>query len=173
MTMLSTTAWVAHDLGLASAFGGSLFGKLALEPAVGEVANDDERHRVEDRAWKRFSIWNSIALGTYAFTWFAGRKMLSGREVSPAARGLTIAKDALVGTSVAVGIAASIVGRLLSRARQQQPEQPARERALHRTVDILGNGQLLLTAGILGVTSALAMQAGRSTKFSALSRLLP
>ena len=172
MTMLSTTAWVAHDLGLASAFGGSLFGKLALEPAVGEVSNDDERHRVEDRAWKRFSVWNAIALGTYAFTWFAGRKMLSGREVSPAARGLTIAKDALVGTSVAVGLAANIFGRLLSRARQQN-EPPTRERALHRTVDLLGDGQLLLTAGILGVTSALAMQAGRSTKFSAISRFLP
>jgi hypothetical protein len=61
---------------------------------------------------------------------------------------------------------------LLSRARRQQ-EPPTRERALHRTVDLLGDGQLLLTAGILGVTSALAMQAGRSTKFSAIARFLP
>jgi hypothetical protein len=172
MTMLSTTAWVAHDLGLASAFGGNLFGKLALEPAVGEVSNPEERDRVEDRAWRRFSIWNAVALGTYAVTWFAGRKILTGREVSRAARALTITKDALVGSSVGVGLGAMIVGRLLSRAKQEHVE-PARVRKIHRAVNVLGDVQLGLTAAILGVTSALAMQAGRSTKFSAVSRFLP
>jgi hypothetical protein len=32
MTKLTTAAWVAHELGLASSLGGLLFGKLALNP---------------------------------------------------------------------------------------------------------------------------------------------
>lgn len=189
MTMLSTTAWVVHDLGLASAFGGSLFGKLALEPAVGEVSNERERTRVEDRAWKRFSVWNTIGLAAIGITWFAGRKMLSGREVSRSARGLTIAKDALVGTSLGVGAAATVIGRLLAREKSERPpvtsalttpslqQQPQlysdRAEKLQTAVNILGDVQLGVTAGILAVTSILAMQSGKSFKFSAASRFLP
>jgi hypothetical protein len=198
MTMLSTTAWVVHDLGLASAFGGSLFGKLALEPAVGEVSDEKERVRVEDRAWKRFSLWNTIGLAAAGITWFAGRGMLSGKEASGAARGLTIAKDALVGTSLGVGVAAAVIGRLVARAKEQQQDQvqigaevitePTMRMTgvteadqglaryadrLERTVDILGSVQLGLTAGILAVTSALAMESSKSVKFAARSRWLP
>lgn len=174
MTMLSTTAWVAHDLGLASAFGGSLFGKLALEPAIGELS-EPERVRVEDRAWKRFSLWNSIGLAAIGVTWFTGRKLLSGKEASGAARGLTIAKDALVGTTLGVGAAAMIVGRLLARTkRQQRPEASVGQaEKLQRTVDVLGSVQLGLTAGILAVTSILAMESSKSVKFSLRSRFLP
>lgn len=193
MTMLSTTAWVVHDLGLASAFGGSLFGKLALEPAVGEVSNERERMRVEERAWTRFSVWNTIGLAAIGITWFAGRKLLSGREVSRAARGLTIAKDALVGSSLGVGVAATVVGRLLAGAKrraptamtspsmatpelQMQTSDPLRSHRaakLEATVDILGDIQLGLTAAIVAVTSILAMEGGKSFKFGGASRRLP
>jgi hypothetical protein len=189
MTMLSTTAWVVHDLGLASAFGGALFGKLALEPAVGEVTDERERTRVEDRAWKRFSIWNTIGLAAIGATWFAGRKMLSGREVSRTARGLTITKDVLVGTSIGVGIASAIVGRLLAREKSDRaPASSAmgtaeiigapqihsdRSEKLQKTVDVLGSAELVLTAGILAVTSILAMESSKSLKFGGVSRFLP
>jgi hypothetical protein len=189
MTMLSTTAWVVHDLGLASAFGGSLFGKLALEPAVGEVSDERERTRVEDRAWKRFSLWNTIGLAAIGITWFTGRKLLSGGEISRSARGLTIAKDALVGSSIGVGITAALLGRALARARSEQPPvSPAietvglqttpqldseRAHKLETAVNVLGDVQLGLTAGILAVTSILAMQSSKSIKFGGISRLLP
>jgi hypothetical protein len=189
MTMLSTTAWVVHDLGLASAFGGSLFGKLALEPAVGEVADERERTRVEDRAWKRFSVWNTIGLAAVGLTWFAGRKLLSGREVSKTARALTITKDALVGASLGVGVAATVIGRLLAREKSDRaPASSSIETAtllpapqiendksekLEKAVNILGDAQLGLTAAILAVTSILAMESGKSLKFGGVSRLLP
>ncbi|MDB4966845.1 MAG: putative rane protein [Myxococcales bacterium] len=183
MTMLSTTAWVVHDLGLASAFGGSLFGKLALEPAVHEVSDESERVRVEDRAWKRFSIWNTIGLAAIGVTWFTGRKMLSGREVSRVARGLTITKDALVGSAVGVGLATTILGRLLARAKERDLGQssygsglatPSHEaHKLEKAVNVLGDIQLALTAGLLGVTSVLAMESSKSTKFGLRSRFLP
>ena len=189
MTMLSTTAWVVHDLGLASAFGGSLFGKLALEPAVGEVSDERERTRVEDRAWKRFSVWNTIGLAAIGVTWFAGRKLLSGREVSRTARGLTITKDVLVGASIGVGVAATVVGRLLAREKSDRaPASSAiatteliaapqldndRSQKLQKTVNILGDVQLVLTAGLLAVTSILAMEGNKSLKFGGVTRLLP
>src|SRR4051794_39401440 len=54
MATASTTAWVLHDLGLAAGFGGTLFGKMALNPAVKEVRSREERGKVLDRAWRGF-----------------------------------------------------------------------------------------------------------------------
>src|SRR5579872_1884716 len=34
MSTLSTAAWAAHDVGLATAVGGTLYGRAALEPAL-------------------------------------------------------------------------------------------------------------------------------------------
>jgi hypothetical protein len=182
MSMLSSTAWVVHDLGLASAFGGALFGKLALEPAVREI-NEQDRSRVEDRAWRRYSVWSTLGLGTAGLTWLVGRTMLSGREVSGTARGLTLAKDALVGTSVGLIVAQNIVGRMLGRARQERAgTEYEYDRSLalaHKAdklqtaVDILGNVQLGLVAGIMAVTSVLAMESGKSLRFGLPAKRLP
>ena len=38
MSKLSTTAWVAHNLGLAIGFGGTLFGKMPLNPSARPLA---------------------------------------------------------------------------------------------------------------------------------------
>ena len=46
MSTLSTAAWAAHDVGLATAVGGTLYGRAALEPALHEIADPIERDRV-------------------------------------------------------------------------------------------------------------------------------
>ena len=43
MTKLSTAAWIAHELGLASSLGGLLFGKLALNPNLDAVESKPDR----------------------------------------------------------------------------------------------------------------------------------
>jgi hypothetical protein len=52
---LSSAAWAVHDLGLATAIGGTLFGRTALQPALSEIAGADERDLVSAKAWQRFS----------------------------------------------------------------------------------------------------------------------
>jgi hypothetical protein len=185
MAMLSTAAWVVHDLGVASAFGGQLFGKMALEPAVSAVSDRRQRGEVEDRAWRRFSGWNSAALLATAATWLVGRKLLSGKEVSGVGRALTLVKDGLVGGAVGLGVANVVVGQALSKAQHQAEEaspgslgqsaqeSPARVRRLHTAANVLGSVQLGVAAGILALTSMLAMEGGRSVRWTARSRWLP
>jgi hypothetical protein len=44
---------IVHRLGLAAAFGGMVFGKLGLDPAVDVIEERSERGRVITRAWMR------------------------------------------------------------------------------------------------------------------------
>src|SRR3954468_710757 len=101
MAKLSAAAWVLHDVGLATAIGGTLFGREALQPAIHEIKDPIERGKVADAAWRRFSWMNLAGHVAFAATWFFGRSMLSGREVSKTSRNLTLAKDALVIASLA------------------------------------------------------------------------
>jgi hypothetical protein len=192
MSTLSTAAWAAHDVGLATAIGGTLYGRAALEPALHEIADPAERDRVATTAWQRFSWLNLAAHGVFAATWFIGRSMLSGREVSRPARGLTRLKDGLVVAGLVTGIGTAVLGRMLG-ACARRGEGPAQVReaggaartvaggaaraertvALQRAVGGLGIANLIANIATLGITAALAMEGSRSPRFAARSRFLP
>jgi uncharacterized membrane protein len=187
MPLLSSTAWVLHDLGLATSIGGTLFGRLAMHPALGAVSDPQERDRVAEIAWRRFSRMNLTAHGAMAVSWFIGRQLLSGEEVSEQGRALTRTKHALVAASVTTGVASAVLGRSLGRridsrrgphnARETNGRLGAREaaraRRLDRAVSIAGLLNLVANAGIAAVTTILAMQSGRSMRLAAASRELP
>lgn len=199
MTTLSSAGWVIHDVGLATAIGGSMFGKLALQPAIDEVADAQERDQVSDVAWRRFSFLNLASHLAFAVPWFVGRTMLSGSEVTPRARALVRAKDVLVGASLASGIASIVLGRVLGRRvkrgegpdrvreAREMAQQGLRERAmerprtrikkgggaLDRAVGLLGFVNLLATTGVMATTALLSMEASRSVRFAAETRRLP
>ena len=176
MAKLSSAAWIAHDVGLATAIGGTLFGREALHPALREGIDDQEdRDRVADLAWRKFSWVNLAAHGAMAATWFAGRALLSGREVNRLSRPLTVAKDALIVGSLATGIASIVLGRALGRRVRRDATLADRERTetLRRAVGATGLVNLAANVGILGVTAALAMQGAKSPTFSLFSRRLP
>jgi hypothetical protein len=185
MSTLSTAAWAAHDVGLATAVGGTLYGRAALEPALQEIADPIERDRVSTAAWQKFSWINLAAHGVVAATWFVGRSMLSGREVSGPARDMTRLKDGLVVASLVTGIGSAVLGRMLGRCARRG-EGPAQVReaggtargsertvALQRAVGGLGIANLIANIGIVGLTAALAMEGNRSPRFAARSRFLP
>lgn len=178
MAKLSSAAWIAHDVGLATAIGGTLFGREALHPALREGIDDQEdRDRVADAAWRKFSWVNLAGHVAMASTWFAGRAMLSGREVDRMSRPMTVAKDALIVASLATGVASVVLGRVLGAKvrNDEQPSMQARERieTLRRAVGAVGLVNLAANIGILGVTAVLAMQASKSGKFAFVSRFLP
>jgi uncharacterized membrane protein len=182
MSYLSSAAWIAHDLSVATTIGGTLFGQGALHPALNERLDDDqERKLVADAAWRKFSWMNLAAHGVFAATWFVGRGMLSGREVSGTARVLTRVKDGLVVASLATGIASIVTGRILGkkvRDREQSVsvrdgEADASIERLRKVVGTLGKVNLIATAGIGAVTTALSMEASKSLPFSVVSRRLP
>jgi len=178
MPKLSSAAWIAHDAGLAASIGGTLFGRHALQPALNiEVDDTVERDRISATAWRRFTWVNLVAHGVVAATWFAGRTMLSGREVSRTSRKLTVAKDVLVAASLATAVATAILGRVLAKRARDPAEMDLatvhKTESLRRTVGILGNINLATLAGVGAVTTALSMEASRSLPFSYVSRRLP
>jgi hypothetical protein len=184
MATLSTTAWVLHELGLAAGFGGNLFGQLALSPAVRAAESKQDRGKIEHVAWSRYKAVSGASLLAMAGTWLIGRTFLSGREVGRASRVLTLAKDVLVAGAVVSGIGSIVVGTLLSKAQKETgfaiedgstpaPETSPEVARLQRLVNVFGTANIGFQAGVLATTSMLAMKAGKSTKWSFVSKLLP
>jgi hypothetical protein len=183
MAKLSSAAWMAHNLGLATSIGGTMFGREALEPALDEISDPRQRDQVSAVAWRRFSWLNLAGHVAVAATWFVGRSMLSGRSVSRTARTLTVAKDALIVASLATGIASTILGRVLggrmansgriaTRSNGESETSGSTEK-LRRAVGALGIANVAANIGVMGVTTALSMEAGKSLPFSRVSRRLP
>jgi hypothetical protein len=181
---LSTAAWVAHNLGLGACFGGLLFGKAALNPSLSAIESEAERGKVLNTTWNRYNAINVASFATAAATWFPGRLGLSGKEIDQQTRNLVLAKDILFGVGALAGLASVIQGRALT---DQAPdgavpiesgttpasETPKKAASLLRSVNQLGNLNILVTGAILGITTVLSMKATESTRFSAVSRLFP
>jgi uncharacterized membrane protein len=186
MAMFSTAAWVAHDLGIAVGVGGALFGRVALEPSVREISDREERGKVVNAAWRRYGVVQLSALGVMAATWFVGRLKLTGAAVNGASQPLVTAKDALVACTLGSAVGAAVAGSKLAQQRQEGRDgvpmnshgetaddaTPAARR-LGRLTDAFGLVNLVAGAGVIVVTTVLAMQAGKSSRWSAVSRFLP
>ncbi|HEY0252351.1 MAG TPA: hypothetical protein VGC41_12540 [Kofleriaceae bacterium] len=178
MSKVSTTSWILHNLALATSIGGTLFGQGAFQPALEkDVEDEQQRARVSDDAWSRYSWWNLASHGLVAVTWLAGRTLLSGREVSGKARALTHVKDVLVVASLLTGVSSVIVGKTLGeKAKAQQDEgrtSDATVDGLRRAVKTLGIANIAANAATGAVTTMLSMEGAKSLPFAAISRLLP
>ncbi|APR87898.1 hypothetical protein A7982_13247 [Minicystis rosea] len=184
MAKLSTSAWILHDLGMAAGFGGSLFGKAALDPAAKAIGSREERGRVLDDAWGRFRVLDAVALGAMAATWLNGRKAFSRPWTDPTTRALVVAKDILVGGAVVTGAANLVAGMVMHRQQRKSGKQNAplgaveaapplsKEQGPVRFFSIVGPLNAAFTAGAIGVTAALSQRTSRSRSYQMLSRLL-
>jgi hypothetical protein len=181
---LSTAAWVAHNLGLGACFGGLLFGKAALNPSLSAIQSEAERGKLLNTTWNRYNAINVASFAIAAATWFPGRLGLSGKEIDQQTRNLVLAKDILFGVGALTGLASVIQGRALTgqapdgavpieSGTTPASETPEKAASLLRSVNQLGNLNMLVTGAILGITTVLSMKATASTRFSAVSRLFP
>src|SRR4051812_11570134 len=69
----SKSALALHELGLAASFGGLLFAKTGLDPAVKVIPDERDRGRVLNAATAAYTIPGSIALAGAALAWLIGR----------------------------------------------------------------------------------------------------
>jgi hypothetical protein len=168
---LSQMGRAAHDLGLAGLLGGNLFGRLALHPAVASISDPRERGEVVNAAWRRYGIVNSLGLGAVTAGWVGARAAeAADRNLSPQERRLARAKDALVATVFACGVASAVEGMRFARqaphgavplADGSSPaaDTPAPAARLKRRLNALGAATMVAEAGLVAVDAALA-QAG-------------
>lgn len=177
MTTLSSAGWVIHDVGLATAIGGSLYELAAMSPALEKSTNISERDRISTDAAQRFSFVKVLSHVGFAVPWLIGRTMRTGREVSPHARVLTKSKDILVGVSLVSGLigffsvkkARNKIERGSIDVEQTEHPVPTKSAPL-ATIAVIN---MIANVGILGVTALLAMQGSKSVSFAASSRQLP
>ena len=177
MRKSSRTGKVAHDLGLSTWFGGTLFGQVSLNPAVSAISDEGERGRVLNEAWARFQAANIPAMLSALLGWRLGGVRDDSELRAP---GLTRAKDVLGGAAFNT-VASAILGAstaAVSRggatpvrsgtkpSRRTPPEAALAVRLLRFT----GNGSLALLAATV-VVSAL-IEASEPKPRGILSRLL-
>ena len=117
---LAQSARAAHDWGLASWLGGSMYGQFALNPAVAQIDDKRERGKVVNAAWNGYNVINAISLGSVALGWFASRLTETRPDrLTEDERRLAIAKDGLTLLAVGTGVASAVQGARLAR---QEPE---------------------------------------------------
>jgi hypothetical protein len=170
---LSQIGKAAHDVGLAGLLGGNLFGRLALHPSVTELADERERGRVVNAAWRRYGTVNSLGLIAVVAGWAGARAdEASDRRLSPEERRLARAKDALVGVVAVSGVAAGVQGiRFASKAPggavplvdgdHAAPSASEDTRRAKRRLNVLGAVSLAAEVGLVAVNAALDQRAFR------------
>ena len=158
---LQNAARIAHDVGLATWFGGQVFGKFALNPVVKVVSDPAERGKVLNSGWFTFNPIGLVGLGLGGAVHVAARKTeIADRNLRPVERQLARAQDVLLGVSTVLYAATAIQGGRLSKqapggavpvesGRQPSERTPAKAAALQRSVNSLGTGSILSGAGLL------------------------
>jgi len=117
---LAQSARAAHDWGLASWLGGSMYGQFALNPAVAQIDDKKERGKIVNAAWNRYNVINAVSLGSVAVGWFASRLTETRPDrLTETERRLAMAKDGLTVMALGTGIASAVQGAKLAR---QAPE---------------------------------------------------
>ena len=158
----------AHDVGLASWLGGSMFGKFALNPAVRVLDDTADRGKVVNAAWNGYNVVNGVGLGAASAGWVAARltetrpDKLTGTE-----RGLSTAKDALMALAVATGVANGVQGARLARqapkgavpmesGTEPTTSTPDKAAALQRSIGAIGNANILIGVALVATNGVLA-----------------
>ena len=162
----SNTAKSIHNLGLATWFGGSLFGQIALNPTVDSISDKSERGRVANEGWARF---NAVELPTIAATIATWRLGGLRDDAEIRAPGLTRVKDVLLSGAAFNGIMSGILGaRLASQAAGgkvpiQSGLKPARNTppeaaSSQRWITFFGTGATVLTGAVIAISGIIETQ---------------
>lgn len=181
---LTTSAYVLHNLGLAAGFGGSLFGRVALNPSARLINDKQDRAKIVNAAWNGYNVINAIGVGATALTWFFGRSKIGGWSISAGARPLVIAKDFLMGATLVSGVVNLIGGSFLAKralgegipmesGSKASEEAPQEVKSTTKLVNWLGVFNLACMAGLIGVSTWLDNTAQASGKWKLISRVLP
>jgi hypothetical protein len=167
---VAEAARAAHDWGLASWLGGSMFGKFALNPSVAQISDHRERGKVVNAAWNGYNVINAVSLGAVATGWFASRLTETHpKRLTPRERELAKAKDGLTVAALLTGIASGIEGARLAstepegavpieRGTVPAEETPKPAARIQRALGALGTANIASGVGLVVVNAMIAQQ---------------
>lgn len=116
MHTLVKNAAAIHNLSLATAFGGSLFAKKALFPAVvKDIADEKERGKLLGDAWRKYNRVNVPAHIAFTATWLIERHAILSLPIDHRTRRLVGVKSLLITGALVTGVANTVAGNMLHR----------------------------------------------------------
>ena len=160
----------ASQVGMAGLLGGTLFGRLALHPAVTEISDRAERGKVINVAWRRYGAINSLSLLAVVGGWLGARAdEARDANLSERERRLARAKDVIVGACAVTGLATMVEGIRFSRMAPDgavpladgdhtAPEATGDQARSKRRLNNLGRASLLADLGLVVVEGALSQE---------------
>src|SRR3954468_1239943 len=112
MTQKNTIARSLSEVGLAAWFGGSLMGAVGVNGAAAEVDRPEQRARVANAGWNRWTPVNLAAIGVHLL----GSVVLTGGNKGRIAGQKNVASTAIAKTAVtASALAATAYARVLGQ----------------------------------------------------------
>ncbi len=160
MTEASNKAKIAHNIGLATWFGGALFGQIALNPTISRISDKNERGRVLNEAWGRFNAVNFTAIAATVLAWRLGSLKANAELRAP---GLARIKNLMLGGAAVTGISSGILGARIAKQSSEgdtpvesgtQPasETPQEAASSQRMIALTGTSNLALLVGVIAVS---------------------
>jgi len=163
-----------HDIGLAAWFGGSLAGAVGFNGAAADVPDRNQRLRVANAAWGRWSPVNLAAIGTHviggAGLLYANRKRVAAQQGVGAS---TAAKLALTGAALAATAWSGSLGAKLAKydgvpvegGTDPSPETPPEAAGAQKQLKVLQWAIPALTGGIVVLNALHGEQQRPSQQF--------
>ncbi len=112
MPQMNSVARTAHDLGLAAWFGGSLMGAVGLNGASSVLDDSQERTKVANAGWARWTPANLAAIGSYLVGAVVLTRANKGRLASQkGVAGVSIAKTALTALTMGATLYSRVLGQ--------------------------------------------------------------
>jgi uncharacterized membrane protein len=180
MHALAKTICAIHHLSLATAFGGPIFAKTGLRPALKHGISDrPERLKVAEIAWKHFNKVNVPAHLAFTATWLYERRLLTKLHLDAHTQSLVAIKDMLVFGSFVTGLANVAVGNRLSRefpggvaAKDVEGEKAMVIAKYRRYFKVMGPLHLVLVGATIAIGPAIGFGVIHSARRGFLARLL-
>ena len=153
-------AQIGHDVGIAVWYGGTVFGKYVLNPAVRAIQDQSQRGQAANAGWAAFHPLGGAGLGLAAAVRLAARQTeIKGSNLPPEERILATAGDALLATCVGLSIASFVFGQKLAKQGSVPVESgteptattPPEVAKLQRSNEVLGTSTVLAGFGLISV----------------------
>jgi hypothetical protein len=121
MSQRNTIARSLSEVGLAAWFGGSLMGAVGVNGAAAEVDRPEQRARVANAGWNKWTPVNAAAIGAHLL----GSVVLTGGNKGRIAGQKNVASTAIAKTAVTVGaLGATAYARILGQKVIQAGDVP-------------------------------------------------
>jgi hypothetical protein len=162
MSERNTVIRSLHDVGLAAWFGGSLAGAVGINGAAADVPDRNQRLRVANAGWGRWSPVNLAAIGAHlvggAGILYANKGRVAGQKGVAAS---TVAKLVLTGAALGATAWSGALGKKLSQydgasvegGTEPAPETPTEVAKAQQQLKVLQWLIPGLTGGIVVLTS--------------------